>query len=93
MKMYEYLYKDSTIFLYRKIEKFKEIINILDNKKFFYTKESINQFDKDLNLIKTWENIDVLCNALPTIRRDCVLKCIREKVKSTGGFIWKLNKN
>lgn len=90
IKMYEYLYKDANIFLHRKINKFKEIIDLLNNKKFFYNNESINQFDKNLNLIQSWENIDLLCASNLDIRRDCVLKCIRGKQKSTGGYVWKL---
>ncbi len=92
IEIYNYLYKDATIFLTRKLEKFKEILSFLENKKFIYKNEAIDQFDKELNLIKTWKDLDTLCDSLPLVRRDCVLKCIRGNAKSTSGFIWKLHK-
>lgn len=91
IKMYEFLYKDATIYLYRKYNKFQEIIEYLNNKPYFYSGESIAQYSKENELIKIWNNLDEICNSDLKVRRDSILKCIRKVVKTTGGFIWKLH--
>ena len=90
IKMYEFLYKDTTIYLHRKYNKFQEIIEYLNNKPYYYSGEQIAQYSKENELIKVWNNLDEICNSDLKIRRDSILKCIKEKIKTTGGFIWKL---
>lgn len=52
IKFYEFLYKDATIYLERKHNKFKEILQYLENKPFFYSNEKIAQYTKTNELIK-----------------------------------------
>lgn len=92
IRMYEFLYKDATIYLHRKYNKFQDILKYLNDKPYFYSGESIAQYSKENELIKVWNNLDEICNSDLKVRRDSILKCIKGKVKITGGFIWKLHK-
>ena len=91
IKMYEFLYKDATIYLHRKYNKFQDILKYLNDKPYFYSGEPIAQYSKENELIKVWNNLDEICNSDLKVRRDSILKCIKGKVKTTGGFIWKLH--
>lgn len=93
IKMYEFLYKDATIYLHRKYNKFQDILKYLNNKPYHYSGEQIAQYSKENELIKIWNNLDEICNSNLKVRRDSILKCIKNKIKTTGGFIWKLYKS
>ena len=90
IKMYEYLYKNKSCFLIRKYKIFQEIISYLKNKPYFYSNEPINQYMTDGKFIKTWENLNELIRENSKLRRDCVLKCIKGVLNTTGGFIFKI---
>ncbi len=91
ISMYEYLYKDKCFFLTRKYEIFKNIVEHLQNKPYFYSNDVIYQYTTNKEFIKTWENLDKLLKDVPKLRRDCILKCIKGELKTTGGFIFKIN--
>jgi len=90
--IYNFLYDDCNIFLYRKKEKFEEIINNLNNKKDYYSNENIIQYDKNNNFVKKWDNIKQIekfyINDSKHIR-STILKCIRGVLKTSNGYIWK----
>lgn len=92
ISMYNYLYKDATIYLNRKYNKFQEALNFLNSKPYFYSGEKISQYSKEGELIKIWNNLNEICDSDLKVRRDSILKCIKEKVKTTSNFIWKLHK-
>lgn len=52
IKMYEFLYKDATIYLHRKYNKFQEILKYLNDKPYYYSGEQIAQYSKENELIK-----------------------------------------
>ena len=93
-RFYEKLYFDKNLFcLERKRDKFSDIFDYYDSRKFIYKDEKIYQFTKNNEFIKEWENLEDVCKFFPNIKRECVLKCFRNKIKTSGGFIWKLNNN
>lgn len=46
----------------------------------------VDQYDKDLNLVRTWEGIR---KAMKETNCSHIVECCKGKVKSSGGFIWK----
>jgi hypothetical protein len=92
IQMYEFLYKDATIYLHRKYNKFQDILKYLNDKPYYYSGEQIAQYSKENELIKIWNNLDEICNSDLKVRRDSILKCIKGITKTTGNFIWKLYK-
>lgn len=91
LKLYQYLYTNSTIWLPRKRDIFEELIKLYNNKKFFYNNEPIFQYSKDNILIKEWNSLDKLVNETKT-NRQCILRCIRGKHKTANKFIWSITK-
>lgn len=49
---------------------------------------SVNQYDKEGNLIKTWESIDEACSTLKICKPNMHKNCNQE-VKTAGGYIWR----
>ena len=90
ISMYEYLYKDKCCFLTRKYQIFKRVTIHLKNKPYFYSNNAISQYNIKKEFIKNWENLDNLIENIPKLRRDCVLKCIKGELKTTGGFVFKI---
>ena len=46
----------------------------------------VDQYDKDLNLVRTWEGIR---KAMKETNCSHIVECCKGKVKTSGGFIWK----
>lgn len=91
-KFYEKLYFDKNLFcLKRKRDKFLDIFEYYDSRKFIYSGEKIYQFTKNNEFIKEWKNLEEICFNYPIFRNDCIRKCLNNKQKTSGGFIWKLN--
>lgn len=51
-KIYDFMYKDATIYLSRKYDKFKDILDYLESKPYFYGGEKIKQLSKTGEFIK-----------------------------------------
>lgn len=52
----------------------------------------VTQFDKQNNFIKKYDSL-LSASIENNIDRSCISKCINNKLKSAGGFIWIKNKN
>lgn len=46
----------------------------------------VNQYDKDMNLIKTWDGIQ---NAMKKTNCGHIVECCKGQIKSSGGYIWR----
>jgi intein-encoded DNA endonuclease-like protein len=86
----KYLYNDSTIFLKRKKEKFKEILDYLGNKDYFYGGEKIIQTDLSGNIIKIWNNISQIKKET-NYNTQTILRNIKGKIKTSNNFKFKLH--
>lgn len=53
-----------------------------------FKKNKINQYDMDMNYIKTWYNAGKIEKEL-NINHSNIIKCCRNKRNNAGGFIWK----
>lgn len=90
LKIIDYLYKNSTISLSRKYKMCLKIKKHLECKKYYYSGEKIDQYTCEGIFIKTWGNINEI-KKLTEYRTDTILRNIRGKIKTSNGFIWKLN--
>jgi hypothetical protein len=88
-KIFEYLYKDSTIYLTRKYSKFLEILDIIENKKFFYSGEKIVQYDLNDEIIKIWDNL-LQIKEQTDFNTQTILRNIKGKIKTSNGFKFKI---
>lgn len=88
-KIVDFLYQDSTIHLNRKYEKVKEILEFLENKKFYYDKHKIAQYDLNGELIKIWNDIDEI-KMKTNYNTQTILRNIRNKIKTSNGFKFKI---
>lgn len=52
--------------------------------------KSVNQYDTDMNLIKTWNSITEAENKT-NINRSNIIAVCNNKQKTAGGFIWRYN--
>ena len=80
------------------VENESEYRKIKSNNKIYYYKKKyklqeyyIVQYDKDNNIINKWNSIKEASDALH-IASSHICECIKGKLKSTGGFIWKREK-
>lgn len=88
-KISKYLYNDSSIFLKRKKEKFREILDFLENKNYFYGGEKIIQTDLSGNTIKIWDNINQIKKET-NYNTQTILRNIKGKIKTSNNFKFKL---
>ena len=88
-KIFDYLYRDSTIYLTRKYLKFLEILNINNNKKFFYSGEKIAQYNLNDELIKIWDNLSQI-KEQTDFNTQTILRNINGKIKTSNGFKFKI---
>ena len=88
-KIFDYLYKDSKIHLTRKYSKFLEILNIIENKKFFYSGEKISQHDLNDKIIKIWDNLSQI-KEQTDFNTQTILRNIKGKIKTSNKFRFKL---
>jgi len=91
LKFKDLIYKDATIYLFRKCEKFSEVLSFFNNKKFFYRNEPIYQYSINKKFIKKWESLDELIKETKSSRQ-CILRCIRGKIKTANNHIWSITK-
>ena len=54
--------------------------------------KEINQYDKHMNLIKTWSSITEAAKSL-NINRSNIISVCKDKQKTSGGFIWRYKEN
>ena len=54
--------------------------------------KQIDQYSLDGNFIKTWDRQTIAALEL-NISKDCICKCLKEKLSHAGGFIWKYKKD
>lgn len=52
----------------------------------------VYQFDLDMNIIRIWESLAVASKTL-NINKSCIINCCRGIYKTSGGFIWKYEKD
>lgn len=83
--MVDYLYDNSTIFLKRKREKTKEILDLLKNKKYFYGSEKIIQMTLTGDVVKIWDNIEQIKKET-NYNTQTILRNIRGKIKTSNNF-------
>jgi hypothetical protein len=88
-KIFDYLYKDSTIFMDRKYFKFLEILKNIENKQFFYSGEKISQYTIDGELIKVWDNLKQI-KEQTDYNTQTILRNIRGKIKTSNNHIFKI---
>lgn len=89
ISFYNYIYKDSKVYLNRKYKKMSEIVTELNNKKYFYGGEKIIQTDLNGNTIKIWDNIKELKDKTD-YNTQTILRNIRGKIKTSNNYIFKL---
>lgn len=89
IKIFNYLYKDSTIHLTRKYSKFLEILDIIENKNFFYSGEKIAQYDLNDKIVKIWDNLSQI-KEQTDFNTQTILRNIRGKIKTSNGFRFKI---
>lgn len=53
----------------------------------------ILQYDLDMNFIKEWKSLREIERVEPTISRNKVSECCKEKISTYAGFIWKYKVN
>ncbi|HEY5587376.1 MAG TPA: hypothetical protein VIK86_00310 [Candidatus Paceibacterota bacterium] len=85
LNLYNYLYKDATLFLIRKKDIFEKWFDDKNKRKTI-----ILQYDLQYNFIKEWDSVISIVKALnkPNLQAS-VGRCCKGYLHQTGGFIWK----
>jgi hypothetical protein len=85
----DYIYDDATIFLKRKYEKSRIILEHLNSKKYFYSGEKIGQYDLNDNLMKIWNSLSEI-KEQTDYNIQTILRNIKGKIKTSNNFKFKL---